>query len=126
MTAIADADVCLFMSTGAKASRGRRDRGPGVAAARASRFVLAVNKCEGRQTHSGEGEGWSPGLRRTAPISAEHRLGLEELVEALTPFAKEEEPVEEQPEEDHKPLAPRHHRAAPMWAKSSLFNRPAR
>jgi len=122
MTAIADADVCLFMIDGREGVTAADEIVAQALRRSGKPVVLAVNKCEGRQTHLGEGEGWSLGFGEPLAISAEHRLGLEELVEALTPFAKEEEPVEEQPEEDHKPL-----RLAiigrPNVGKSSLFNR---
>ena len=121
MTAIADADVCLFMIDGREGVTAADEIVAQALRRSGKPVVLAVNKCEGRQTHLGEGEGWSLGFGEPLAISAEHRLGLEELVEALTPFAKEEEPVEEQPE-DHKPL-----RLAiigrPNVGKSSLFNR---
>jgi GTP-binding protein len=121
MTAVADADVCLFMIDGREGVTAA-DEIVAQALRRAGKpVVLAVNKCEGRQTHLGEGEGWALGFGEPLAISAEHRLGLEELVEALAPFAKEDEPAEEQRVDD-QPL-----RLAiigrPNVGKSSLFNR---
>jgi GTP-binding protein len=121
MAAIADADVCLFMIDGREGVTAADEIVAQALRRSGKPVVLAVNKCEGRQTHLGEGEGWALGFGEPLAISAEHRLGLEELVEALTPFAKAEEPAEDIPEED-KPL-----RLAivgrPNVGKSSLFNR---
>jgi len=121
MTAVADADVCLFLIDGREGvtaadeivAEGLRRLGKPV--------VLAVNKCEGRALHLGEGEGWALGFGEPHAISAEHRLGLEELIEALAKFAPAESSAEEDAGED-KPL-----RLAivgrPNVGKSSLFNR---
>ena len=121
MTAIADADVCLFMIDGREGVTAADEIVAQALRRSGKPVVLAVNKCEGRQTHLGEGEGWALGFGEPLAISAEHRLGLEELVEALTPFAQAEDPAEENPDED-KPL-----RLAiigrPNVGKSSLFNR---
>jgi GTP-binding protein len=121
MSAIADADVCLFMIDGREGVTAADEIVAQALRRSGKPVVLAVNKCEGRQTHLGEGEGWALGFGEPIAISAEHRLGLEELVEALAPFAKAEGPVEENPDDD-KPL-----RLAiigrPNVGKSSLFNR---
>ena len=121
MTAIAEADVCLLMIDGREGVTAADEIVAQAVRRSGKPVVLAVNKCEGRQTHLGEGEGWALGFGEPVAISAEHRLGLEELVDALAPFAKAEEPVEENPDED-KPL-----RLAiigrPNVGKSSLFNR---
>jgi GTP-binding protein len=121
MTAITEADVCLFMIDGREGVTAADEIVAQAVRRSGKPVILAVNKCEGRQTHLGEGEGWALGFGEPVAISAEHRLGLEELVEALAPFAKAEEPVEEEPDED-KPL-----RLAiigrPNVGKSSLFNR---
>jgi GTP-binding protein len=121
MTAIGEADVCLFMIDGREGVTAADEIVAQALRRSGKPVVLAVNKCEGRQTHLGEGEGWALGFGEPLAISAEHRLGLEELIEALTPFAQAEEPAEEKPDED-KPL-----RLAiigrPNVGKSSLFNR---
>jgi GTP-binding protein len=121
MTAVADADVCLFMIDGREGVTAADEIVAQALRRSGKPVVLAVNKCEGRQAHLGEGEGWALGFGEPLAISAEHRLGLEELVEALAPFAQAEEPAEETPDED-KPL-----RLAiigrPNVGKSSLFNR---
>ncbi|MDE2162812.1 MAG: ribosome biogenesis GTPase Der [Alphaproteobacteria bacterium] len=120
MTAIADADVCLFLIDGRDGVT-TADEIVAQALRRSGKpVVLAANKCEGRQSQAGVHEAWSLGFGEPVAISAEHRLGLEELVDALAPFA-EKETAEEETEED-KPL-----RLAivgrPNVGKSSLFNR---
>ncbi|MDE1988050.1 MAG: ribosome biogenesis GTPase Der [Alphaproteobacteria bacterium] len=120
MTAIADADVCLFLIDGRDGVT-TADEIVAQALRRSGKpVVLAANKCEGRQSQAGVHEAWSLGFGEPVAISAEHRLGLEELVDALAPFA-EKEAAEEEAEED-KPL-----RLAivgrPNVGKSSLFNR---
>lgn len=134
MAAIAEADVCLFVidardgvTTGDEiiAEALRRSGKP---------VVLAANKCEGRIDLS---EAFALGFGEAIPLSAEHALGMGDLLEALTPFASpddlldgdvdEDVPAEETelaPEEagEERPL-----RLAivgrPNVGKSSLFNR---
>jgi len=119
MAAIADADVCLFMIdaregvvTGDElvAEQLRRTGKP---------VVLIANKCEARFSQASEA--WALGFGEPISASAEHRLGFEEIADALAPFAREEEEASAEAEED-KPL-----RLAivgrPNVGKSSLFNR---
>src|SRR3954464_4045156 len=47
--------------------------------------ILAANKCEGRVTPPAEA--WGLGLGEALAISAEHNLGMEDLVAALEPLA---------------------------------------
>jgi len=100
--------------------------------------ILAANKCEGRVDPPAESYGW--GFGEPIAISAEHNLGMDELVDALQPLAgpaaleeNEDEPddaefsEEDEPDEDivvnylDRPL-----RLAlvgrPNVGKSSLFN----
>ncbi|MDE2133654.1 MAG: ribosome biogenesis GTPase Der [Alphaproteobacteria bacterium] len=123
MTAAAGADVCLFLIDGREGVTAADEIVAQALRPLGKPVVLAVNKCEGRQTHLGEGEGWSLGFGEPIAISAEHRLGLEELSEALAAFAgTEEEPAEAEPPPGDKPL-----RLAiigrPNVGKSSIFNR---
>ncbi len=123
MTAVAGADVCLFLIDGREGVTAADEIVAQALRPLGKPVVLAVNKCEGRQTHLGEGEGWSLGFGEPIAISAEHRLGLEELSEALAAFAgAEEEPTQEETPPGDKPL-----RLAiigrPNVGKSSLFNR---
>ena len=134
--AIAEADVSLFVIDGREgvtagdeiiASHLRKTGKP---------VILAANKCEGRIDLS---EAFALGLGEAIPLSAEHALGLVDLLEALTPFASPEdlatvddedenvfteESDEVEDEEDH---ADRPLKLAivgrPNVGKSSLFNR---
>jgi GTP-binding protein len=138
LTAIADAEALLFVI----------DARDGITAgdqiiAQALRksgkpVILAANKCEGRVTPPAEAYGF--GFGEPIAISAEHNLGMAELVEALAPLADpvaspepDDEPediefsADDEPEEDvvvhylDRPL-----RLAlvgrPNVGKSSLFN----
>ena len=122
MKAVADADVCLFLID-AREGVTAADEIVAQAVRRAGKpVVLAANKCEGRQAHAGMGEAWRLRFGDPIAISAEHRKGLEELAEALLPFARDEEEPEADDDVANKPL-----RLAiigrPNVGKSSLFNR---
>ncbi len=119
MTAIADADLCLFMID-AREGVVTGDEIVAEALRRTGKpVVLVANKCEARQTQADEA--WRLGYGEPITISAEHRTGFVELIEALAPFADKAEQAEEV-EESNKPL-----RLAivgrPNVGKSSLFNR---
>jgi GTP-binding protein len=121
MTAVADADVCLFLID-AREGVTTADEIVAQALRRSGKpVVLAANKCEGRQAQAGVNEAWNLGFGEPVAVSAEHRLGLEELADALMPFAEAEERPEDEADAD-KPL-----RLAivgrPNVGKSSLFNR---
>lgn len=134
MAAIAEADVCLFVidardgvTTGDEiiAEALRRSGKP---------VVLAANKCEGRIDLS---EAFALGFGEAIPLSAEHALGMGDLLEALTPFASPDDLLDGDEDEDvpaeETELAPedageeRPLRLAivgrPNVGKSSLFNR---
>jgi GTP-binding protein len=87
--AIADADVCLFCIDGREgvttgdeiiAQALRRSGKP---------VVLIANKCEGRFTPN-EAEVYALGFGEALPVSAEHALGVIDIMEALLPFAPEQ------------------------------------
>jgi GTPase len=118
---IADADVLLFLidardgvTTGDEiiASELRKSGKP---------VVLAANKVEGRAVSASAHEGFSLGFGEPISLSAEHGLGLADLLDALAPFAQPSEESEAEEEAPH-PL-----RLAivgrPNVGKSSLFNR---
>jgi GTP-binding protein len=129
LAAIAEADVCLFLID-ARAGVTPGDEIIARNLHRAGRqVILAANKCEGRIEPSALADVFALGFGAPLKLSAEHALGMEELVEALKPFVPamaQEEPTEEEdtPDEDYrsKPL-----RLAlvgrPNVGKSSLFNR---
>ncbi|MBN9577016.1 MAG: ribosome biogenesis GTPase Der, partial [Alphaproteobacteria bacterium] len=119
-TAIAEADVCLFLID----ARAGVTAGDEIIARLARRsgkpVILAANKCEGRDQSAALGEAWQLGFGEPIALSAEHGLGLDELRAALQPYADETSPPEET--DVDKPL-----RLAiagrPNVGKSSLFNR---
>ncbi|MEI7790675.1 MAG: ribosome biogenesis GTPase Der [Alphaproteobacteria bacterium] len=140
LTAIAEAEVLLFLID-ARAGVTAGDEIIAQALRKSGKpVILAANKCEGRVTPPAEA--WGLGLGEALAISAEHNLGMENLVAALQPpaavlpadydddedFEEEEEFSEDdEPEEDvvvnylDRPL-----RLAlvgrPNVGKSSLFN----
>jgi len=119
MEAIADADVCLFLID----ARDGVTAGDEIIAAALRKsgkpVILAANKCESRAVRDSLHEGYALGFGEPIALSAEHALGLAELLDAIAPFASEE-PAEA--EEENKPL-----KLAivgrPNTGKSSLFNR---
>jgi GTP-binding protein len=123
-TAIAEADVCLFLID----ARAGVTAGDEIIARLARRsgkpVILAANKCEGRDQSAGLGEAWQLGFGEPIALSAEHGLGLDELRAALQPYATETPAADAGDEETEtdKPL-----RLAiagrPNVGKSSLFNR---
>ncbi len=126
MTAIADADVCLFLID----VRDGVTAGDEIIAETLRRsgkpVVLAANKCEGRAAKDAIADAYSLGFGEAIALSAEHNLGMEDLLDALLPFA--EEPADELPAEDDAAEArpDRPLRLAivgrPNVGKSSLFN----
>ena len=140
LTAIAEAEVLLFLID-ARAGVTAGDQIIAEALRKSGKpVILAANKCEGRVTPPAEA--WGLGLGEAMAISAEHNLGMENLVAALEPLAgvlpaddtddedfeeEEEFSEEDEPEEDvvvnylDRPL-----RLAlvgrPNVGKSSLFN----
>ena len=128
LAAIAEADVCLFLID-ARAGVTPGDEIIAQNLHRAGRkVILAANKCEGRIEPSALADVFALGFGAPLKLSAEHALGMEELVEALKPFVQTidgDEPAEEEALEEgwrSKPL-----RLAlvgrPNVGKSSLFNR---
>jgi len=142
--AIADADVCLFLIDARDGVTGGDEIIAETLRRSGRPVVLAANKCEGLSGDAGVMDAYRLGLGDPLPISAEHALGIVELLDALRPFADEpsgataddetdeEIPVEDDAAEDggdiandnavEKPL-----RLAivgrPNVGKSSLFNR---
>ena len=140
LTAIAEAEALLFLID-ARAGVTAGDEIIAQALRKSGKpVILAANKCEGRVTPPAEA--WGLGLGEALAISAEHNLGMENLVAALEPLAgvlpaddaddedfeeEEEFSEDDEPEEDvvvnylDRPL-----RLAlvgrPNVGKSSLFN----
>jgi GTP-binding protein len=129
--AIAEADVSLFVID----ARDGVTTGDEIIAAALRKsgkpVILAANKCEGRIDLS---EAFALGFGEAIPLSAEHAIGMSDLLHALVPFApetalegeEEETADDDDKEEDDEPLD-RPLRLAivgrPNVGKSSLFNR---
>jgi GTP-binding protein len=120
-TAIADADVCLFVID-VRAGVTAGDEIIAQALRRSGKpVVLATNKSEARERPN-EADAYALGLGDPIPVSAEHALGIGELIDALVQYAPEEEITAESEGEEQGPL-----KLAivgrPNVGKSSLFNR---
>jgi GTPase len=87
--AIDAADVCLFM-VDARAGITPLDRTLAeVLRKRAARLIVVANKAEGRAAEAGLIEAWELGLGEPVALSAEHGIGMDELLRALEPVAAE-------------------------------------
>jgi GTP-binding protein len=121
-TAIADADVCLFV-VDVRAGVTAGDEIIAQALRRSGKpVVLAMSKSEARERPN-EADAYALGFGDPIPVSAEHALGIGELIEALAQYAAEEEkPAETGESQEQGPL-----KLAivgrPNVGKSSLFNR---
>jgi GTP-binding protein len=126
--AIAEAEVCVFVidardgvTTGDEiiADALRRSGKP---------VILAANKCEGR-VRPNASEAFALGLGEPIALSAEHLMGMEELVDAIAPYAEagSDEPEEDDEEGEDGEDAVKPLKLAivgrPNVGKSSLFNR---
>jgi GTP-binding protein len=100
LAAIAEAGVCLF----AIDARDGVTAGDEIIAETLRRsgkpVVLAVNKAEGRDHVNTVTDAYRLGFGEGLPLSAEHNLGIDALIEALVPFAPEEDTLEDEIEED--------------------------
>ncbi|HEY1630726.1 MAG TPA: ribosome biogenesis GTPase Der [Rhizomicrobium sp.] len=119
-TAIADADVCVFVID-ARAGVTTGDEIIADALRKSGKPVILVgNKCEGR-VRPNVAETTALGFGEPIALSAEHATGMEELADAIAPFGEESEEPEETKETDG-PL-----KLAivgrPNVGKSSIFNR---
>jgi GTP-binding protein len=87
--AVDAADVCLFLID-ARAGVTALDRSLAeLLRKRATRVILGANKTEGRAAEAGLMEAWELGLGEPLALSAEHGLGMDELLDALEPVAAE-------------------------------------
>ena len=131
-TAIAAADVLLFMID-ARVGLTPSDRGFADLARRAGKpVILLANKSEGKHGEIGAMESYALGLGDPVQISAEHGEGLGEFYDALRAVLPEIEDEEEADQEDDgvdsgDEGAPRPIRVAivgrPNAGKSTLINR---
>ncbi|MGZ5924360.1 MAG: ribosome biogenesis GTPase Der, partial [Rhizomicrobium sp.] len=135
MTAITDADVCLFLFD-ARAGVTAGDQIIAQTLRRSGKpVILVANKCESRAGEGGIAESYSLGYGEAIALSAEHSIGLGELQEALEAFdttpkpeqAEDEDEFAPEPEEESdEAYKERPIRLAivgrPNVGKSSLFN----
>src|SRR3954470_9175605 len=85
LTAIAEAEALLFLID-ARAGVTAGDEIIAEALRKSGKpVILAANKCEGQVEPPAEA--WGLGLGEALAISAEHNLGMEDLVAALEPLA---------------------------------------
>lgn len=127
MAAIGDAEICLFVID----ARDGVTAGDEIIAETLRRsgkpIVLTANKSEARSHTDAIAEAYRLGFGEAIAVSAEHNLGIEELVEALAPFAEQDKETEtsaEQEEGDESPDRPLRLAIVgrPNVGKSSLFN----
>jgi GTP-binding protein len=129
--AIAEADVCVF----AIDARDGVTAGDEIIAETLRRsgkpVILAVNKAESRDHVNTVADAYRLGFGEGLALSAEHNLGIDALIDALLPFARDGDfAVEGEPEPDEETAdevaADRPLRLAivgrPNVGKSSLFN----
>ena len=105
-TAIADADVCLFVID-ARAGVTPVDREFAAKLRRHGKPVIVLaNKSEGRAGEAGVLDAYSLGLGDPIAISAEHGEGMDGLYDALVPYVKAEDESEDDEAEslEGKPL----------------------
>ncbi|HET9069807.1 MAG TPA: ribosome biogenesis GTPase Der [Amaricoccus sp.] len=87
--AVDAADVCLFMID-ARTGVTPVDRTLAeLLRRRAARVILVANKAEGRAAEAGLIEAWELGLGEPVALSAEHGIGMDDLLRALEPVAEE-------------------------------------
>jgi len=84
--AIDYADLCLFMIDGRVGLTSDDKYFAHLIRKRSRKVILLVNKCEGKSGDEGFYEAYSLGLGEPIRLSAEHGIGLDDLMYALTPF----------------------------------------
>src|SRR5947207_11882331 len=118
-TAIKEADVCLLVIDGREGVTGGDEIVATELRKTGKRVVLVANKVESRAIADNLSEAFALGFDEPVAVSAEHALGLSDLLHALAPFADQEVPevYEEQTRALKLAIVGR-----PNVGKSSLFN----
>jgi GTP-binding protein len=125
-TAVADADLCLFVID-ARAGVTPVDREFAARLRRHGKPVIVLaNKSEGRSGEAGVLEAFSLGLGDPIAISAEHGEGMDALYDALEPYVRGEEKGQDEDEEEEAEAEDRPLKLAvigqPNAGKSTLVN----
>ena len=118
--AIAEADIVLMITDGRSELNALDVKLAKQLNKSGKKVFLLVNKCEGQEQINQLGDFYRLGLGTPIAISAEHNLGLKELVQLLLPFLPKEAKTEKE-SADEKPL----HLAIvgrPNVGKSTLVN----
>ncbi|MBU6443528.1 MAG: ribosome biogenesis GTPase Der [Alphaproteobacteria bacterium] len=122
--AIAEASVCLFVVDGREGVTAGDEIIAESLRRSAKPVILVANKCESRASDAGLAETYALGFGEPVAISAEHGVGMADLLAVLTPFAAE---AEEKADEEEEAPGNRPLKLAivgrPNVGKSSLFNR---
>jgi GTP-binding protein len=87
--AVESADVCLFLIDARVGVTPVERTLAELLRRRAPRIILAANKAEGRAAEAGLIEAWELGLGEPLALSAEHGIGMDDLLRALEPVAEE-------------------------------------
>ena len=85
--AIAEADVCLFLIDARAGVTPLDSRFAQILRRAQTPVILAANKCEGWGGEAGRMEAYELGMGTPLSLSAEHGQGLDELYDALLPYA---------------------------------------
>jgi GTP-binding protein len=125
-TAIADAEVCVFVID----ARDGLTAGDEIIAETLRHagkpVILAANKAEGRGHADTIADAYRLGFGEAIALSAEHNLGMDELAEALAPFAEQDGNDGDEAHRDADDVVDQSLRLAivgrPNVGKSSLFN----
>ena len=83
------ADVCLFLVDARTGVTGSDQMLAELLRKRAARVILVANKVEGRASEQGLLDAFGLGLGEPLAVSAEHGIGMEDLLRALEPIAAE-------------------------------------
>ena len=83
------ADVCLFLVDARTGVTGSDQMLAELLRKRAARVILVANKVEGRASEQGLLDAFALGLGEPLAVSAEHGIGMEDLLRALEPVAAE-------------------------------------
>ena len=96
--AVDDVDLCLFVIDGRTGLTSADKFFAEILRKRAANVVLVINKCEGKAGDTGFYESYSLGLGDPIRLSAEHGVGLDELMYVLKPLIENNTTEQSDPE----------------------------